>query len=171
MLEEKTNQAHTRIELDQYGRRSTLEIAGIPRADEENTEEICIKLFNSLGVNVHAKDIEACHRISQRENANISVRFNNRKPRDKVLMNRRQLRGKSTHDFGINTERSPAKIFLNESLTRQNKELFRQAQEFKRGHAFKFIWTRNGNIFIRKTEHSKVIKITHQNDLKESYAE
>lgn len=165
-LEKVTDQALSNInDLEQYGRRAMLEIAGIPKSKEENPEILSVTLFKSLGINVQETDIEACHRISQRENANIIVKFHSRKIRDQVLRERRQLRGKTTHDFGLNVERAPAKIFINESLTRRNKELFRLAQNFKNENGFRFLWTRNGSIFIRKSEQSKVIKVLNPNNL------
>ena len=50
-------------DLEQYGRRSMLEVAGIPRNPEEDTEEIVVDLCKGMNVEVTSEDIEACHRI------------------------------------------------------------------------------------------------------------
>jgi hypothetical protein len=43
-------------------------------------------------------------------------------------------------------------IHINESLTFDRKKLFGRVYAFKKKHSFKFIWTVNGKIMLRKSE-------------------
>ena len=59
-LEENSNS------LGQFGRRSNLEITGIPDdVDDHDLEEKVIEVLDKTDVNVSSKDIEACHRIGK----------------------------------------------------------------------------------------------------------
>ena len=48
-------------DLEQYGRREMVEIAGIPRFRDEDCEEITLKLGAKLGIDLNHHDIEAAH--------------------------------------------------------------------------------------------------------------
>ena len=125
---------------------------------------IVIATCNKLGVELQPYEVEAAHRLSQRETANIIVLFRSRKTRDEVFKKRSELRGISTHDIGITT-RAPGRIFINESLTRRNKELFNKALNFNKDHGFKYIWTRNGVIHLKQTDNARYLTIKHESDL------
>jgi hypothetical protein len=47
---------------------------------------------------------------------------------------------------------SSDKIHINESLTLNGNKLFGRVYAFKKKHLFKFIWTVNGKILLRKSE-------------------
>nr|KAG5697466.1 hypothetical protein BaRGS_029357 [Batillaria attramentaria] len=49
-------------ELEQYGRRNSVRIYPIPESATENTDEIAIKVANSVGVKIEPRDIDRSHR-------------------------------------------------------------------------------------------------------------
>ena len=54
--------------LEQYGKRNNLKITGIPDdVSDENLEEKVIHVLSEIQVNVSSSDIEACHRIGQKQ--------------------------------------------------------------------------------------------------------
>ena len=57
------------------------------------------------------------------------------------------------------------KIFINDSLIKRNKELFKDCLKVKKDKGFKFLWTNGGKIFMRKdhSEGSRVIQMTNAN--------
>lgn len=64
-------------------------------------------------------------------------------------------------------------IYVNESRTDMRRKLLVKAKLFKKDMNWKFVWTKNGKIFLRHTDNSKVITITLQknlNDLVTSYS-
>ena len=146
-------------DLEQYGRREMIEISGVPRSTGENIDSILSAIWRHLDVEIdHDSQIEEAHRISARDTANIIVKFSGRKVRNAVYSKRSALRGITAYDLGLSTKKVQ-NLYINESLTRQNKELFAAALEFKKQANYKYIWTRNGSIFIRETETSRPIKV------------
>ena len=165
ILQRSVDQAHDDINsLEQYGRRSMFEISGIPRCDDEDVEEMVLSLCHKIGVQITPVDIEAAHRLSNKVTANIIVLMKSRKLRNDIFQRRSQLKGVSSHDIGV-TSRPPNKLFINESLTRKNKELFSKVNDFKKVNGYKFIWSRNGIIYLRQSESSKAIMVKKEADL------
>lgn len=164
-LQNDVFEAHEAINnLEQYGRRSMLEISGVPKCADEIVEEIVMNIGSKIGVELEHQQIEAAHRISSRETANIIVMFNSRKLRNEFFQSRSNLKGVTSHDIGITT-RTASKIFINESLTRKNKELFNKVLNFRRERGYNYIWTRNGNIYLKQSDYAKSIIIKHEIDL------
>ena len=62
-------------DLQQYGRRECIELVGIPKMENENTEEVAIKVFNEIGVKINQSDITACHRVPSRKGDPIIKRI------------------------------------------------------------------------------------------------
>jgi len=157
---------------NQYGRRDTLEISGIPVCIGENTNDIVCKVGKALDVEIHDKDISVSHRLpvdkSKQQTPAIIVKFIKRDLRDTLYKARKGLRMKSTHDIGI-LRHPPSNIYISESLTPQNRQLFKKCLKAKKDLKLKFIWTRYGNIHLRKDGYSPVVNITNENDLHRLY--
>ena len=73
------------------------------------------------------------------------------------------LRNIKASDIGF--EEVSNKIFINKSLTKRNKNLLRLAKIKKRDVNFKFVWTKNGSILMRKNESARIIKTNFESDL------
>jgi len=56
-------------------------------------------------------------------------------------------------------------MFINESLTKTNRRRFNQCLQYRKEKSFKYIWTKQGNTFLRQTEGSPVIAIKTESDL------
>ena len=56
-------------------------------------------------------------------------------------------------------------IFINEHLSPDNRRLFSNTSQRKCELAYKFLWTKNGNIHLRKNESSSVHTVTCYEDL------
>jgi len=57
-------------------------------------------------------------------------------------------------------------IYIRENLALHRNMRFNLAKNFRRDFNYKFIWTTNGRIFLRKTEYSKLIWIENEQILK-----
>ena len=56
--------------LEQYSRRSNIEVSGIPDSVGDNDlEEKVMSVFANVGIDVKSNDIEACHRIGKSRNS------------------------------------------------------------------------------------------------------
>ena len=63
-------------DLEQYSRKNSLEIVGIPESIREN-EGAVLKIANALNVQVKPEDIDICHRVKRKKSCPIIVRFVN----------------------------------------------------------------------------------------------
>lgn len=77
----------------------------------------------------------------------------------KLLQTRRVKKDILQSEIGLeSTSRRP--ILISEQLTRANQELLYQARSLRGQNNFKFVWSTNGQILARRTENTKVIRIT-----------
>ena len=148
-------------DLEQYSCRECLEIQGIPASEnsvKESTNDIVCKVGNLMGVEIAPEDISVSHRLpinkrykGKRSTQAIIVKFVRRDVKEAVFRSRNKLKNKSTRDLGYKVS-SP--IYINESLTEKNKELLRYCLKTKNELNYKFMWTSNGRIFLRRDEGS-----------------
>ena len=71
--------------VDQYSRRNSIEISGIPQSVSDNQlEENVVDILKAIDVNITSNEIEACHCFGKKKK-NVIVRVINRKPCLKAL--------------------------------------------------------------------------------------
>ena len=69
---EGTDNLYTALDdLEQYTRKNSLEIHGIPHDCYSTTEEVVLKLAIALNVNVNPSDIEITHKLKRRDNVQL----------------------------------------------------------------------------------------------------
>lgn len=170
----------TMNDLEQYVRRECVEITGVP-VDQahEDTDDIAIQVGALMGIQIDKNDISVSHRLSKPRtyssitrqgyhgtamNPKIIVKFVRRDVRDKYYTARKNLRGKTTRDLGL-SRHSDNKIYISESLSPKNKELFKQCLVLKRNKNYRFIWTHYGRIYLRKDVDSPATVISNLKDL------
>ena len=56
-------------------------------------------------------------------------------------------------------------IYVKENLTPQRYQLFKEARSFAAQNNYKYTWTRDGNIYLRKIDNSNVIHVRCSTDL------
>ena len=145
--------------LQQYTRVNNIEIVGLDGEPngEESVEEMVLECLNGLvennGEKFTAPDIDICHILPKANRSHTHVvRFVSRKSKIDVMNLKKEMRNKK---FKFRNK----DIYFNEHLTSKNKNLFNLAKQKQNANNYKFLWTRNGKIFLRKTENSAVIKI------------
>ena len=157
--------------LEQYGRRQNLEIIGIPQRDDEDTNSIVIEVAKMMGVKVLPEQISTSHRMpvnpkknsDQIANPPIIARFTNHDVKNQIYANRKLARSIDLRNFSISGTKN---IYVNENLTVMRKRLFWQTKQKAKEKGFKFFWTMNGNIFVRKSDDTNIIAIKCDQDLK-----
>ncbi|EDO43021.1 predicted protein [Nematostella vectensis] len=167
-------------DIEQYPRRDCLEIKGVPVTPTENTNDVVKKVGELMEVEILEEDISTSHRLpAPRPNSNqrpakpgvhvntptvsIIVKFARRDVRDRFYAGRKHLRDKSVRDIGLT--RSDNKIYISESLSPGNRELFKAALSTRHDLKFKYIWTQNGKVFLRKNNDSQAVLISKSQDL------
>ena len=104
--------------FEQYGRRSNIEVSGIPDSVKDNClEKKIISVFTSVGIDVKSYDIKGCHRIGKSQNSSKKtiVRFSNRKFAKQALYNMKKLKLIDKSALGLANDE-----FINENLTPVN---------------------------------------------------
>ena len=166
-LEKKLAELSTQLnDLDQYHRRVNLEVSGIPEQRGENPEQVVLSIAKHISPDLSASDFDVVHRLgSKRTDDNrprpIIVRFTTRRARNAMYDGRRKLKTFSSRDLGFNSD---GKIYINENLISSTKELLKDVNKARRDAGYKFLWTQNGRIYVRKNEKSQPIIINSRED-------
>lgn len=158
---------HLQSELndrDQELLLNDVEISCIPEDKAENLTHIVMTLASKVGMALTDEDIVSVARVgpssfrpqshgssqlSQSPRPRIIVaRLARRAVRDKLLQSARVRRGATTEDTGL--PGPPCRFYINERLTKTNRALFRRAREIGQRLHWRFIWTKEGKIFVRQ---------------------
>ena len=129
---------------EQYSRRTSIRISGIPETENEDPLQLTKEIFNDIGIN---PSINRIHRVGKPDKKRTSPRqilcqFTNYPDKKSVMIKKRDLR-----------KRRPD-IFIGEDLTRARDELFYLARQQKNSNLFKQVWTADGRIGIKKNDDS-----------------
>lgn len=148
---------------EQYSRNKNVEIKGVPFVKNENLSAVLGKLGSLVGESVCDSDVDVCHRVSRQDGGcpNVVVQFRSRTKRDGFIEKARKKRISAT-DLGHSDDTS---IFINEHLCPTLKKLLGQAVARKKERQWKYVWTREGKVFARKSDNSRVLRISVVQDL------
>lgn len=152
-------------ELEQESRGKNIEIKGIAEQSGEELKKVVVTLANKLGdALIEEKDIEAVHRVSNMNNKSpkdIIVQFKDRDHRNRMLY-RKKGKIYSKDVVGGNCVNQ---VYINEHLTPYNKQLFWEAKNKSREQNFRFVWIKDGKIFVRRNEKERAYRIRNGDDL------
>lgn len=151
--------------LEQFNRKNNVEIQMVPEKSNENTVMLFNKLCSTVSFPIRTEEILACHRVPQSNKSsgrpkNIVVELPSTYTRDALLSAVKNF-NKKNPSSKLNSEHLdiPGKtpIYVSEQLTPNNKELHAAVRHAAKEKNIKFVWIRNGRIFVRKNENSPVI--------------
>lgn len=153
-------------ELEQYSRCKNIEIKGVEECPDENLKQLVVKIANKLGATeIIEKNIDIVHRVGNMNNRSpkdIIVQFKDRESRNRVISNKkvRIVSNEVTGGKNVNP------IYLNEHLTPFNKQLFWEAKLKSKECDYRYVWVKDGKIFVRKNEKDRACRIRNEEDLK-----
>lgn len=161
--------------LEQRSRISNIEVVGMPTTVKENTDAIILKISELTGAKLVQEDIIISHRVpsfGDKQIPNIVCQLKDRKVKNQFLKCVKQYTKDnnklmdSTMFVGVDRKLQKAtNIFVNEHLTKENKNLLTAVKRRKDEVQWKYVWVRDGNIFARKTDTSDVIKVDQMSDV------
>ena len=154
--------------LEQYSRRNTLTISGLPEKERENTDALVMDLAKAAGVTVAMADLDRTHRIGKPKRdkpRQIVAKFVSFNKRQELLEARRDLRAGRVQRHPILTERVLAQTFISENLTKKNQLILFVARQLRRKGKIHSVWTNNCQIKIRARENGPTIRIHSLNDI------
>ena len=169
ILKSKIVQLETKIDdLEQLAKNKSVDIIGLPMQRNNNDVlKTTLQLFSSgLNVAVKEDDIESVFQLKSRDNkpGKVIVSFTNSSTRNTVLQAKRKNKNLSTGCLNLNLNNVNL-IYINECMTKYKYSIFKKAKEFKKSKHFKYLWSRNGRIMLRKFEGDAVRVINNLADL------
>lgn len=161
-------------QLEQYARNSNLEIQCVPENRNENLVSTIVQLGRVVGSDIKEEDIKNCTRIAKLNSSNarprsIVAEFNSPRARDIVLasvikFNKSRPNDKlNTSNLGMGGDRK--QIYVVEHLSTANKALHAAARLKAKEKCYKYVWVRNGRIFMRKNDNTDCIFVRNLDSL------
>lgn len=157
-------------ELEQYSRKNSIEIHGIPESAYMSTEDVVLKVAEAIQVPLEERDIEISHKLKRKGNNPIIVKFVSHKTKTLVYKARTKLKGIKASDIfpsccSPNQKQVP--IYINENLTRFRRNLVNEACKLKRNHGGPIlnVWTIDGKIFVKTSPEGAPVRIYSTRDL------
>ena len=144
-------------ELNQYGRRESIELSNIPESIHQSAlEDHVIKILKSINVKVTHYDIVAVHRIGKRSSKprNVIIRFLNRKSAFLSLKNRRMLKNGAYKG-----------CYISENLCPYNRKLFNRLYKMKKEGHIHHVWSYNGFVYMCIEENGDTKHVQHTSDI------
>lgn len=154
--------------MEQYLRESNIEVQGVPQHKNENVINIIEKIANVVSLKLSDADILKCTRVA-------SVNKDGKKPRA-IIVKLRSVRcrdefysavarfnksnpGNKLNPSMLGIGGISSSVYVAEHLSPANKALHAAARAKAKDLSYKFVWVRNGRIFMRKNETSHFIHI------------
>ncbi|CAK1603489.1 unnamed protein product [Parnassius mnemosyne] len=138
-----------------------LEITNIPEERTENITHTIVLIAAKLGVSLDERDVVFADRVGVRNQGDsadegkgrgrrVVVRLARRQLRDELLRSARVRRNATTADLGL--PGPPCRFYINERLSRANRQLFYRVREATRQLRWRYSWTRRGKIYARQED-------------------
>ena len=169
-LDEKMLELDVRlVECEQYSRRESLIISGIPKSvTQQQLESKVIEILGLIGLRLIPDDITACHRLFNPPGsefpAKVIVRFYNRKVVNFCLDHKDELQDRAYQHLRLN-------LRFFESLCSKNEESLRICKGLKGENKIHDYFLRNGFIKIVREENGRPCKIAHPDILRQEFVD
>lgn len=145
-------------EQEQYSRRNTLLLHGIPERPQENTDKLlCDFAKEKLEIEISPMDLDRTHRVGSFTSRDGSTRirpviakFSRYGPRQAVYAARAKLKG--------------SKIYIHENLTTE-RQIWMQKIRKKYPTPHNRVWSQDGRIKIR-TETDRILTVSSARDMR-----
>lgn len=162
-----------------------LQINDVPFTADENLFDIIITIAAKLRITIVCGDISDVVRVKQTRkktiNANATMSNNSNAfvnadhpatiIQGPIIVEffSKAIRNKLFESYRKNNEiyfdiDKKCRIFINEYLSSSNRRLFYKAKLFCKEHNFKYLWTKNGEILMKKEDGGKVLRVNRFTD-------
>ena len=142
-------------QLEQYSRRTSVRISGIPERDKEDPEHEVNAVFTAMGI---SPVIQRCHRVGPKSSEGkprpLLVQFTGYKDKNLVISKRNSLR------------RTLPQVFVNEDLTRKRAKLLYLARKKVTDKKLLGAWSSDGRVLVKNNQ-NRIVAISSENELSE----
>lgn len=159
---------------EQESLQADLEIGHLPEEKGENILHTLTVVGAKLGVVLEERDVVYAERVGTQQGAaaaseelrarRVVVRFTRRELRDRFLQAARVRRTLTAADAGRTATGHRDRIFVNERLTRVNRQLFHRVRDECRRLQWRFSWTKRGRIYARQADGKPAYPIRSEGD-------
>lgn len=157
-------------DLEQYSRKNSLEIVGVPESAYESTEEVAIRIGEAVNITIKPEDIEISHKLRRKNSKPVIVKFLSHKVKTRLYKARTKLKGLKVSDIFpsyANASLQEQRIYINENLTDYRRELFWKANQKKKDNMIISAWTIDGKLFVKTSPDGAPIRIYGEEDLQD----
>lgn len=166
---------HLQMNLDDRDQElllNDIEITGVPEENNENPIHIVLACATKIGVELDERDLVSCRRVGVVRRAGarprpLAVRLARCDLRTQLLRAARVRRQLNTEDLGLTSQSCP--FYVNERLTKKNRDLFRKSRQTGRSLGWRFVWTRDGRVYTRKESGSHAHRIGSEADIEQVF--
>ncbi|KAK9685104.1 Baculovirus FP protein [Popillia japonica] len=144
-------------ELEKRDSETKIEIHGLEEFAEDNLGETVVKLIEKLDVNVDRSEIDVVERMKSKQTGKprpIVVRFKSVRACNAVKAKKRAV----LTNQDITRVRFTKRVIIYEHLS-SDKKLLWQTKEKAREVGWKYVWSQNGQILIRKDDGSRIFQV------------
>ena len=134
-----------------------------PAPPSISDEELELNICKSLSLTTHEVKpnvFKVNHRLKKKES--VIVKFKCRKLKQKVLVNRKNLRNKSED---LRQLKFSGKLFISESMCHENHQLAYKCRQLKNAGKIHSTWFWNNAVNVKLSERSNPVKIFHIIDI------
>ena len=163
--------------LDQaleYSYSYNIKLVGVPEVKQResagDTLELCMRIFNKIGAEIHPYDLDIAHQVPSRNTSDgrpkpIICKFTRRIARESVMAARREVNRIVPADIGLRESSSLEHAAIYDHLSPRLQSLLSDAKKIKERFLFSFCWAKNSTIWLQKNENSRPIAIKNSTDL------
>ena len=159
--------------MENYSYQYNIKLVGFPELYEHesanDTAKLFLEIFKAIGASeLTVQDIDIAHCVQSRSDTGpkpIICKFVRRLAKENVMNHRREVESISPSTLGYSSETSLEQAKIYDHLTPRLQHLLSEANKFKTAHQFQYCWAKNGQILLRKTHESRVIKLKSVEDL------
>lgn len=160
-LKEQVAQLQDKLNIQSHHNlRSDLEILGVSEIPGENPYHLVLTTACKIGINLEEHDLDYVSRAGKLDKDKsqdssklprpLVVSFTRKYKREEFL---RQAKTRRTLDSSDIVGSGPQRrVYVNERLTNEARQLFRFTRTWIRDNGYKYCWVRNGTIYIRKRD-------------------
>lgn len=155
---------------------SNIIVAGLPNLSTDDVTSTIHTIFKTIGAKVTERDVKNITKISTNtvkdNNSSIQenlylLELNTIKAKQEIIDKKKLNYSKLfTHSIGLNNTNNH-QIYIRDHLTSYKLQLYRSAKFVKDKYKFKYLWVKEGRIFLRKEDKSKVYPINTEGSLEE----
>ena len=152
-------------DLEQYTRKNSLEIHGIPQNAYSDTDMAVIKVAEALNITVEPEDIEISHKL--RRGTAILAKFCSHKVKSKIYKERVKLKHVKISDLfpSYASTGQQHRIFVNENLTAYRRRMVGKANKRRQEGTLTSVWTLDGKMYIKTSPGGAPVRIFSEEDL------